>query len=274
MTPTPTRALRAPSLRAIPLISTTLYKSLRRWLALALLSLTPACGGASSPANAKLVVLAEQHDALGLSDALEALIAEGKDTPEDRAYAYRQVKTREAPTAAYAFARAAITGRYVQANGLTQGPLAAEVERYARQSRALDPNFRNSAATRLLGTLYALAPAGLLKHGNSEDGVALLEGLVKAHPEVLENHLRLAEAYIALGDKTAAVAPLCRTIQSKADLRPDDQKLLAKLITDAGNPRCEDAPPAAPGSAAPAAGPAAPSTATPAASAAPSTPHP
>jgi predicted Zn-dependent protease len=236
------------------LISTTLNPSLRPWLALALLSLAPACGGASAslPANATLVVRAEQHDALGLSDALEALIAEGKDTPEDRDYAYREIKTREAPTAAYAFARAAITGRYVQAHGLTQGPLAAEVERYARQSRALDPKFRNSAATRMLGTLYAIAPAGLLKHGNSEDGVTLLEGLVKAHPEVVENHLRLAEAYLALGDKAAATAPLCRAIQKKADLRPDDQKLLSRLINDAGNPRCEDAAPAAPGAAMPA----------------------
>ena len=45
-----------------------------------------------------------------------------------------------------------------------------DVERSARRSRELDPGFRDSAATRLLGTLYVIAPASLLKHGDSEAG--------------------------------------------------------------------------------------------------------
>src|SRR5262249_9365963 len=97
-------------------------------------------------------------------------------------------------TAAYAFARAAVIGRYVQGHGLTKAPLVAEIERYARQSKALDPSFRGSASTRMLGTLYVLAPASLLKHGNSEDGLSMPEGLVKRARDVVETHRSVAGA--------------------------------------------------------------------------------
>ena len=118
-------------------------------LPLALLITTPACSGAAPPASTALTESVAKHDALGLSDALEALIAEGKDTPHDREFAYQKVtQMPDDGTAAYAFARAAVLGRYVQGHGLTKGPLVAEMERYARQSKALDASFRGSAATR------------------------------------------------------------------------------------------------------------------------------
>ena len=60
----------------------------------------------------------------------------------------------------------------------------------------------------MLGTLYVIAPGALVKHGDSERGLELLEGLVSEHPEIVENHLRLAEAYIALGDPDPA-GPSC-----------------------------------------------------------------
>jgi hypothetical protein len=237
-----------------PLILKATREGRTALFAVALLGAAPSCRSHPSRLHPSVAESAEKHDALALSDALEALIAEGKDTPEDRAYAYRQVRTHEEPTAAYAFARAAVTGRFVQTHGLTKGPLVAEVERFARQSRALDPGFRNGAATRMLGTLYVIAPAALLKHGNSEDGLALLEGLVKAHPEVLENHLRVAEALIALGDAAPARPHLCRCLEKKAALRRDDQRLLDRLVTEAGSAlRCEQE--AAPPSASPAASP-------------------
>jgi tetratricopeptide (TPR) repeat protein len=216
-----------PTVRAQPAIRSAL-------LAFALLGAGAACVNNNSRVHSALTERAEKYDALGLSDELEALIAEGKDTPEDRAYAYYQVQGHDDGTAAYAFARAAVTGRFVQARGLTKGPLIAEVERYARQSRTLDPTFRNSAATRLLGTLYVVAPGALLKHGNSEDGLAMLEELVKKHPEVIENHLRLAEAYMALGDPKPALPHLCRCVEKKSSLRKDDQKLLDHLVFETG----------------------------------------
>jgi hypothetical protein len=201
-----------------------------------------------------LAEVAKGGDALVLSDALETLIAEGKDTPADREFALTTVRQHEEPTAAYGFARAAITGRVVQTRGLTGAGLVAEVEKWALASRKLDPNFRGGAAARMLGTLYVMAPAGWLEHGDSEQGLELLEGLVKAHPEKLENQLRLAEAYIALSDPGPATPYLCRCQARRNDLRRDDQLLLDHLFADAGNPACPKAPappPAAPVPAAP-----------------------
>src|SRR5208337_5415475 len=89
--------------------------------------------------------------------------------------------------------RAAVTGRFIQQKGLRAAALVSDVERSAIESRTRDPEFRNGAATRLLGTLYVMAPASLLSHGNSELGIELLEGQAKEYPDDLENHLRLAE---------------------------------------------------------------------------------
>ncbi|MBI4518772.1 MAG: hypothetical protein HY699_23500 [Deltaproteobacteria bacterium] len=177
-----------------------------------------------------------EHVTLQLSDALEALIAAG--TPADREYAYDIVRVYEEDTAPFMFARAAVTGRLVQQQGLLAAHLVPEIERCARRSRDLDPDFRGGAATRLLGTLYVMAPAVLLQHGDSEIGLQLLEGLAQTHPEVLENHLRLAEAYIALGDPAPAGPHLCRCLAGKPALRPDDQRLLQQLVDDTGLPPC------------------------------------
>jgi len=180
----------------------------------------------------------DRQDALAVSDALEGLIAAGQDTPADREYAYDVVRVHAGDTAPSLFARAAVTGRLVQQKGLLAAHLVPEIERCARRSRELDPDFRGGAATRLLGTLYVMAPAMFLEHGNSEIGLQLLEGLVRVHPDVMENHLRLAEAYIALGDPAPAGPHLCRCLADKSALRPDDQRLLQQLIDDARLPPC------------------------------------
>jgi hypothetical protein len=82
------------------------------------------------------------------------------------------VRRQKEDTAASTFARAAVTGRLVQQKGLRAANLVPEIERFARRSRELDPDFRDGAATRLLGTLYVVAPATLLRHGDSEVGLA------------------------------------------------------------------------------------------------------
>ena len=191
-----------------------------------------------APTHPELATVAQQGDSLALSDALEALIASGKDTTTDRVYAYEVVRKRDANTAADAFARAAITGRVVQAKGLRAVKLIGDIERDARHSRELDPDFRDGAATRLLGTLYVIAPSSFLKHGDSEQGLELLEELEAAHPEVLQNHLRLAEAYIALGDHTPAEPHLCACLANRSALRPDEQQLLDQLVRVTGAPDC------------------------------------
>jgi len=196
------------------------------------------CSTTRHPVHPELRSAAEQRSALDLSDALEALIAEGKDTAADREFAYQVVKANDDDTAASTYARAAITGRLVQQKGLLGANMVGDVERYARRSRDLDPDFRDGAATRLLGTLYVLAPATLLEHGGSERGLVLLERLVQAHPDALENHLRLAEAYIALNDPAPATPHLCRCLAGESGLRPDDRRLLAHLVALAGAPQC------------------------------------
>jgi len=211
------------------------------WLLILPLSLAAACA-AHKPVHTALRQAAGKSDVLALYDALETLIAEGKDTPEDRQYAYDVVSRHDEDTAAAQFARAAVTGRLVQLHGLRMAGLVREVERCARRSRELDPNFREGAATRLLGTLYIMAPARLLQHGNSETGLDLLEGLTAAHPEVVQNHLRLAEAYIGLGDIEPARPHLCRCLVQKGVLRRDEQVLLGQLMVDAGPFDCPEVP--------------------------------
>jgi predicted Zn-dependent protease len=169
-------------------------------------------------------------DCLVVSDELEALIEAGADTPAARERAYARVRKSPCDTAAGAFGRAAITGRIVQEKGLLAANLVRDVEFYARRSRELDPSFRDFASTRMLGTLYVLAPAALLKHGDSETGLEILETLTREHPDVPENHLRLAEAYISLGENQSARPHLCQCLAARAGLRRDEQALLAQLF--------------------------------------------
>jgi hypothetical protein len=197
------------------------------------------CMSVRAPTHPGLATVAQQGDSLALSDALEVLIASGKDTTTDRVYAYEVVRKRDANTAADAFARAAITGRVVQAKGLRAAKLIGDVERDARHSRELDPDFRDGAATRMLGTLYVMAPASMLEHGDSETGLEMLEDLTAAGPDVPENHLRLAEAYIALHDPDPAHPHLCFSVAHQAALRPDDQALLKALLGEVGPLQCE-----------------------------------
>jgi hypothetical protein len=170
-------------------------------------------------------------DCLKVSDDLETLIEAGTDTPAAREKAYEQV--RKSPcdsTAGLAFGRAAVIGRVVQQKGLLAANLVRDVELYARRSRDLDPQFRDEAATRMLGTLYVMAPAALLKHGDSETGLEMLQTMTREHPTIPENHLRLAEAFLALGDNDSARPEVCRTLTMRTRLRRDDQNLLNQLF--------------------------------------------
>jgi hypothetical protein len=206
------------------------------------LSVLAGCAGTPAPVNPELLAAAERQDALATSDALEALIERGADTAADRKYAYDEVRKREQGTAAYAFARAAVTGRLVQQRGLRGSNLVGEVERWALRSRELDPGFRDGAATRLLGTLYVISPATFLESGDSETGLELLEQLVQERPDVVENQLRLAEAYVSLGDPGPAAPHLCECLARREQLRRDDRALLDALVKTAGTPDCDAEP--------------------------------
>jgi hypothetical protein len=185
-------------------------------------------------------------DCLAVSDQLEALIEAGTDTPAAREQAYEKVRTSACEGAGQSFGRAAVVGRLVQQKGLLAANLVRDVEAYALRSRSIDPTFRDYASTRMLGTLYVMAPAALLKHGDSETGLAMLETLAREHPDVPENHLRLAEAYVSLGDRPSARPHVCACLTQRRRLRRDDQALLTQLFTQltAGNKSLGCEPPA------------------------------
>ena len=212
-----------------------------------LLSLEGACSG---PVQVRPELSKASASALTLSDALEDLIAQGKDTEEDRDVAYDLVRKLPTDSAGDAFGRAAIAGRVAEKKGpialfsTDKSPtsLVAEAEEYAIKSRNKDAVFRDGAATRMLGTLYVLAPADMLKHGDSEEGLAMLEGLAKAKPDMVVNQLRLAEAYVALGDPQPARVPLCLIQAKKASLRRDDQTLFATLVDKVKPLKCDALP--------------------------------
>jgi len=201
-----------------------------------------ACASRRGPVHSELAAAADRDDSLALSDAVEVLIAQGRDTPAERTFAYEVVRDDTTDTAAAYFARAAVTGRFIQMRGLRAAALVKQVERDARRSLELDPTFRDGAAARMLGTLYVTAPATLLESGNSEEGLELLQDQVAQHPEIVENHLRLAEGYITLGDPAPACPHLRRAMAQKSELRPDDQILLEQLVLTAGPLPCEGAP--------------------------------
>lgn len=213
----------------------------RREFGLALVAtLSVACTPSTAPVKEPVDATLRGVDLsiLGIADALEALIARGVDTHADRKFAYQQVRSRAPVSAQDHFGRAVIAGRLAQISGLSAPSLVGEVERYARRSAELEPEFRAGAAQRLLGTLYVMAPASLLSHGDSETGLELLQGVVRRFPAHASNQLRLAEGYVALGDPGPAHAHLCYCLANRAALRPDEQKLLRELSEQAHVDHC------------------------------------
>ncbi|HYQ31002.1 MAG TPA: hypothetical protein VER04_27400 [Polyangiaceae bacterium] len=198
------------------------------WL---LVGVSLACSPSNTPVREPVAATlrADRMPTLAVADALEALVARAADTPADRKYAYQRVRAEPVSTAQDALGHAIIAGRLAQISGLAAPGLVAEVERFARRSAELDPAFRAGAAQRLLGTLYVMAPAALLSHGDSEAGLELLQGVVRRFPAHLPNRLRLAEAYVALGDQGPARPLLCECRARRATLRLDEQKLLDEL---------------------------------------------
>lgn len=185
-------------------------------------SVSPTAGGASESSR--------PVDARAILDALEDNIELGKATEADREQAYNTVvAAADDGSADYAFARAALAGRVAELRGVGAGKLVTEAESFARLALQREPEYDDGAATRMLGTLYVMAPGRLVDHGDAEDGLSLLEDLVEAHPEDPRNHLRVAEAYIALDDPDPAPPFLCFAHAHRDGLRQDDQKLLDTL---------------------------------------------
>jgi hypothetical protein len=63
---------------------------------------------------------------------------------------------------------------------------------------------------------------------------------VRRRPDLLANHLRVAEAYVALGDPEPAHPHLCRCRARAGELRADERALLDQLSRDAELGACPD----------------------------------
>jgi hypothetical protein len=177
----------------------------------------------------------DSPDALEILDELEKLIEQGKDSEDDRVYAYDRIKkTPDDGTAGWAFARAASTGRLAELRGAGAGKLVGETESFARLALERDAEFRDGEVKRMLGTLYVKAPARLVEHGDAEDGLTMLEDLAEAEPNQPRNRLRVAEAYIHLGETDPAGSHLCAALRNRDAFRLDEQKLLDALVEEVG----------------------------------------
>jgi hypothetical protein len=203
----------------------------RLLLAVLCAACTPRTAGPAQPTDAPAPV----RGALGIHDDLEALIAEGRDREQDRSDALAEVAALpDDGTAGYAFVRAALSGRVAENRGAKAGKLVTEAERWALTSIERDPTFRERAATQMLGSLYVMAPGRLVEHGDSEKGLELLEGLVEAEPTQLRYRLRLAQAYLHLGDDEPARPHVCACLAAPEQLRGDERELLGGLVGDLG----------------------------------------
>jgi predicted Zn-dependent protease len=176
-----------------------------------------------------------ERNAFAIYEALEAEIEAGTAGEDDRVDAYQRASSAvDDESAAHAFARAALAGRVAELRGAKAGKLVTEAEDWARKSIERDPEFRDRAATQLLGSLYVMAPGRLVEHGDSETGLEMLEALVEAHPESPAYRFRLGQAYAHLGDEDAAKPHLCASLARRDGLRKDEQRLLDELVEDAG----------------------------------------
>lgn len=174
-------------------------------------------------------------DPVAVYEALERDIGDGRDSEQARVDALARVeRSPDDGTAAYAFVRAALLGRVAELRGADAGKLVTSAEQWARKSLERDPSYRDQAATAMLGSLYVMAPGRLLEHGDSESGLEMLEQLVAAAPARIDLHLRLAQAYLHLGDDDGARPELCASLAGREQLRGDERKLLDALVGDAG----------------------------------------
>ena len=221
-----------PAATVIPFISA-------RFAALALvcgLGLSACTSGSetTSPGAGAEATPAEPVDAWAVHEALEQQIAGPGASESERKAALEQVRlAADDNSAGYAYARASVAGRLAETRGLKALKLLEEMRDWCEESIARDATFEGMAATRMLGTLHALAGQHF-DGGDSEYGLELLESVVDAHADVPRNHLRLAEGYVALGDPESAFEGLCTAVAGRSELEAAEAVLLDGLLEEIG----------------------------------------
>ena len=180
----------------------------------ALLCLLFATACATAPGrlvvNADLIAAAQRGDALATSDALEALIERGADAPGGSGV---RVRNRVQAGDRHRRGRLRARGRHGPPRA-TARAARREPDRRGRNLCAAQPGARSRLPRRrgdaparhaLRDRARRPARARRLRAGHRAARGARGASI----PEVVENQLRLAEAYIALGDPDPAGLPLC-----------------------------------------------------------------
>ena len=105
---------------------------------------------------------------------------------------------------ACAYFEAAAAGIAATLNPSAAAQFQQDIEAPAERLVELDASYERGGGLRILGALYARAPAWPAGVGDLEEGVELLERAAREHPGHPLNHFFLAEAYARSGQIHAA----------------------------------------------------------------------
>lgn len=87
------------------------------------------------------------------------------------------------------------TGQFTQVNTVRAKDLVPQVLEASKRAVELDEKYDNAGPLRLLGALYAEAPAPPTSVGDIDEGKAMLGRAVELAPAYPQNHLLLGDAY-------------------------------------------------------------------------------
>ena len=121
-------------------------------------------------------------------------------------------------------------GLYGYEKGISDSLFLVEpMEKYAKKALEIDESFFYGAPHRVLGKLYTEAPAWPMSVGDYNKAIEHLQKALEFGPDYLQNHLFIAEAYIAKWQNDKAKEHL--EIVLKADPTPNMEKFDA-IIKD------------------------------------------
>ena len=189
--------------------------------------------------NPELKAVAQRNDALVTADALEALIERDADSPADREFAYEAIQTPEEDTAAYAFARATVTGRLVQQPrpaGREPGGRGGELGDAQPRARSGFPRRSGDPAARHALRDRARHPPRARRFRAGARAARGAGGAATRTCPRTSCGWRRPTSRSAIRSRPRRTC--ARRLAQRNALRRDDQQLLDHLVATAGTPDC------------------------------------
>ena len=171
---------------------------------------------------------------LVFADDVERIIDENPKRASRRWRQSQAARLSDCPddqTVEYAHARTLVEARSAEGRGLEGLAALRRAAKYAEIAFTRDPEFREGATRRTLGSILALASEHLA-HGDSERGIELLSEQLEKYPEDPRNYLRAIEGYVALDDLKSAIDIYCSYSNREfvdVILRKEDKALRSEL---------------------------------------------